>query len=166
MCLSFSFKVIETCAIFLLTVPYNYAIIIANSYIHFFSYTDQASASNAGEVGKMAEKFANQGWAFAQRQDNTLSRIPKSPGRRHFSTSAPQNATSRHFSTTAPSIDLITGVVSNFPPRLQQLYREVREFVSEEVLPIERELLEHQSSTERWTPHPKMEQLKVQFGIP
>ncbi len=111
----------------------------------------------------MAEKFADKGWAFAQKQDNTPTRIPKPPGARTFSTLAPQNATPhRNHSTSAPSIELITGPPSTFPPRLQQLYKEVREFIREEVLPIEEELFEHQQSTERWTPHSKMEALKVQ----
>ena len=131
---------------------------------HSLTRTDQASASNAKEVGKMAEKFANNGWAFAQKQDNRPTRTPKPPGSRAFSTSAFQNATP-HRNHSAPSINLITGPPSTFPPRLQQLYREVREFIREEVLPIEEELFEHQQSTERWTPHSKMEALKVQETI-
>ena len=101
----------------------------------------------------MAEKFANKGWEFARAQDNRASPVIKPSGTRNYSTSAPQ--------TTAPSISLITGPRSDFPPRLQQLYGEVGEFLTEEILPIEEELFEHQRSEERWTPHRKMEELKV-----
>ena len=117
------------------------------------THTDQASADNAKSVGLMAERFADKGWEFAQAQDKWASQIFKPSGTRNYSTSAPQNS--------APSISLITGPRSNFPPRLQKLYTEVGEFLTEEVLPIEEELFEHQRSDERWTPHRKMEELKV-----
>ena len=44
-------------------------------------------------------------------------------------------------------------------PEVQQIHREVKEFIYEKVIPIEKELRAH-SEAETWTPHPQIERLK------
>ena len=44
-------------------------------------------------------------------------------------------------------------------PEVQQIHREVKEFIYERVIPMEKELRAH-SEAETWTPHPEIERLK------
>lgn len=99
----------------------------------------------------MAEKFAKKGWHFAQKQDN---KSLNASGTRSYSTYL-----------SNPSISLITGGTSHLPSHLQTLQKEVLEFVHEEIFPLEEKLLEHQRSADRWIPHQKMENLKVNLSL-
>lgn len=56
---------------------------------------------------------------------------------------------------------LITSHVSSFPPHLRELREKLMAFMKEKVLPLEPILSTHQLSPDRWTPHPKIEELKV-----
>lgn len=51
--------------------------------------------------------------------------------------------------------------VSDLSPRVQAFHKQVRDFIRENIAPIEKELDKHYMSNERWTPHPKIEELKV-----
>ena len=51
--------------------------------------------------------------------------------------------------------------VSGFPPRLQALREELLGFMESEVFPNEKVLHDHQSSPDRWKPHPLINELKV-----
>ena len=47
------------------------------------------------------------------------------------------------------------------PHRVRELYKRLKEFMEQHVYPAEPELQRHQSSAERWTPSPLVEELKV-----
>ena len=47
------------------------------------------------------------------------------------------------------------------PPRVRELYQQLKEFMEQHVYPAEPELQRHQVSAERWTPSPLVEDLKV-----
>ena len=115
------------------------------------STSEQASSDNARSVGLMAEKFANKGWHFAQKQQRSAGSHPPS-GRRAYSTDVRQGGA---------HISLVTSDVSSFPPHLRELQERIQSFVEEHVLPLEDTFCEHQSSPDRWTPLPVVEDLKV-----
>ena len=142
--------------------------------------TEQASAENAGNVGLMAESFAKKGWEFALKQDlraTTLSTptphkshmgSPKSW--RSYSTLASHDCSvfgdSRSLSSSTTGVDgnplaLMTRDFANFPPRLKELRTRILDFMEEFVYPAERTLVDHQTSHDRWTPHPLIEEMKV-----
>lgn len=143
--------------------------------LHF--RTDQSSADNAKTVGLMAEDFAKKGWHFAQRQQTSGALVgPSGAGRRHYSTftggfpatrrtknrfrSEPKNWYSNG-ATGDSLMALMTGDTESFPPHLQEVRQKLTEFMEECVLPNERAVLDHQLSSERWTPLPLIEELKV-----
>ena len=128
----------------------------------------------------MAEDFAKKGWHFAQRQQRQAvggvgSGTTHTPsGTRHYSTlstteifphlrRAAGRGRSHSGGTTGDNslMALMTGDVASFPPRLQKMREEVVEFMTERVLPREREVLDHQLSADRWTPLPLIDKLKV-----
>ena len=49
-------------------------------------------------------------------------------------------------------------------PRVQALQKQVKDFIEEHVIPLEAELMARQNSDDCWTPHPKIEEIKVQKG--
>ena len=136
----------------------------------------------------MAEDFAKKGWHFAQRQQRQAvggvgsGTTHTSSGTRHYSTLSTteifphlrraagsfKRGRSNHYSGDTTGGDnslmaLMTGDVASFPPRLQKMREEVVGFMTERVLPREREVLDHQLSADRWTPVPLIDELKVKI---
>ena len=127
----------------------------------------------------MAEDFAKKGWQFAQRQQQRTGHPPRpATTPRQFSTIAapvgplPSQSTvnrSRSANTYSyscgandgPLMALITGDTASFPPRLSELRKSLVDFIGEHIVPNERAVLDHQLSSDRWTPLPLMEQMKV-----
>ncbi len=58
----------------------------------------------------------------------------------------------------------MTSDLSSFPPRLVALREKLVAFMKELVYPTEPKFCEHQSSQDRWKPHPLIEELKVVGG--
>ena len=50
---------------------------------------------------------------------------------------------------------------SQLRPKAKQLYMKLEEFMKEEVLPNEKQVLVERFGEDRWQPHPKLEELKV-----
>ena len=96
---------------------------------------DQASGENAKSAGRAAKFFADLSLKFAEKQEK------------------------RNQETRLPSLGPIAVNVESLSPRAQRLYGEVKEFVEEEVIPIEQTLRDHTLS-EDWQPSPITEQLK------
>ena len=93
----------------------------------------------------MAEKFAVKGWHLAQKQGGVWQQQ-----RRHYSTGA---------SRSSVPVELLTGGV--LPPRLAELKERLAGFMADHVFPVESQLEAHQSSAQRWTVSPIIEDLKV-----
>ena len=51
--------------------------------------------------------------------------------------------------------------LNSLPSRVQQMHKQLTEFIDQNVFPNEAEFNRHQSSEDRWTPHPMVEQIKV-----
>ena len=149
--------------------------------------TDQSSADNAKVVGLMAVDFAKKGWHFAQKQQSLGTHIGPGTlhtpgGTRRYSTLSTtrrlpcQTQTVSHHSKIAPMnwyscratddslIALMTGDTDSFPPQLREIREKLAQFMQELVLPSEKEVFDHQLSTERWTPLPLIEELKVSLS--
>ena len=57
---------------------------------------------------------------------------------------------------------LLTGDITQFPSRMQQLHHQVKEFVNNKIIPLEREIADyHDNPNTKWTVNFKIEQLKV-----
>ena len=97
------------------------------------------SGKSAAYAGTLAEKCADISWSLAQKHHQTLS-----------------NDSSRDASCLAVTVESLR-------PDVQKIHRDVTEFVHELVIPLEKELRIH-SEAETWTPHPKIEELKVRTG--
>ena len=131
----------------------------------------------------MAEDFAKKGWQFAQRQQQRTGHSPRpATTPRQFSTIAapvgplPSQSTvnlSRSANTYSyscgandgPLMALITGDTASFPPRLSELRKSLADFIGEHIVPNERAVLDHQLSSDRWTPLALMEQMKVSSDL-
>lgn len=142
---------------------------------HLLNFVDQASADDASTVGLMAEDFAQKGWEFAQRQNQrpvkTHSSFAPGPKQRPYSTQVrgPKILLpgARGFSSPA-GLDRVGGVaallmgdVENYPAKMGETLNRLLDFMEEEVYPIERTLMDHQVSHDRWKPHPLIEEVKV-----
>ena len=137
--------------------------------------TDQSSADNAKIVGLMAEDFAKKGWHFAQKQQARSTPVGRggTGGVRHYSTftggfpgtKKPTNCTLKNWysnrATGDSLVGLMTGDTESFPPHLREVRKKLTQFMEEHVLPNEKAVLDHQLSSERWTPLPLIEELKV-----
>jgi len=61
---------------------------------------------------------------------------------------------------------LLTGDVTQFPSRMQQLHHQVKEFVNNKIIPLEREIADyHDNPITKWTVNSKIEQLKVSLCV-
>ena len=137
--------------------------------------SDQSSADNAKAVGLMAENFAKKGWHFAQKHQaqgtshtvrpantrsySTFTRVPPHPSK--TANHSPRNCYSSTASTKDSLMGLMTGDVESFPPLLSELREKLAEFMRDHVFPNEKAVLDHQLSSDRWTPLPLIEELKV-----
>lgn len=136
----------------------------------------------------MAQDFAKKGWHFAQKQQalhpghrsgtkgthsrnySTVPSLTMRPTQSNSTARRPGvNQSSKHTQTNSYScrsdskslIALMTGDVESFPPRLFELREKLTEFMRDCVLPKEKDVLDHQMSSDRWTPLPFIEELKV-----
>lgn len=50
-------------------------------------------------------------------------------------------------------------------PPVRELYQRLKQFMERHVYPAEPELRSHQASSERWTPSPLVEELKVRHPV-
>ncbi|XP_022085749.1 acyl-CoA dehydrogenase family member 10-like isoform X2 [Acanthaster planci] len=125
------------------------------------SQQGQASSKDAQKVGLLAEQMANLGWSFTKSpsSSNPSGTPPRSngsaPSKRSFCT---WTSHTRGYSTQAPGVLAIS--VSALSGRAQSMYKEVNEMITKYVYPVERELFAHQLSSNKWNPHPIIEQLK------
>jgi hypothetical protein len=52
------------------------------------------------------------------------------------------------------------------PTKARDYYVRVKEFIEQEILPIEEDLLKHAQGKDQWTPNPMIETLKVGRLLP
>jgi hypothetical protein len=62
---------------------------------------------------------------------------------------------------SASSAGLLPISVSVLSPKAQDYYARVKKFIKDHVMPLEQELIQHQDTPEKWSVHPKIEELKV-----
>ncbi|XP_007900081.1 acyl-CoA dehydrogenase family member 10 [Callorhinchus milii] len=142
------------------------------------SLQGQASSAEAAGVGKLAEEMADLAWVFATKEGFRIFKsIPTgNPGvpLRSFATWSRQSSSATHVSSSfdikaprhpavamasAPKGHLIVSAES-LPVRVQELHRTLSTFMDKQVLPLEQELRDYQSSDNRWIPNPHIEELK------
>ncbi|XP_044786122.1 acyl-CoA dehydrogenase family member 10 isoform X1 [Bubalus bubalis] len=133
------------------------------------SLTGQASSATAKQTGKLTEFMSNLAWDFAikegfqifkkmpatkplMRSHHTWSLL-RTPGTRSYVTST--DSSPAHASKGA-----LIFSPEGLPPRVRELYQQLKEFMEQHVYPAEPELQRHQVSAERWTPSPLVEDLK------
>ncbi|XP_071945026.1 acyl-CoA dehydrogenase family member 10-like [Antedon mediterranea] len=126
------------------------------------SMQGQASSDSAKSVGMLAEHMASIGWSFAEKGNKstgTTGSPPKPLGAsRSYSTFfQPRRSFSTH---TESNPGILPVSIDGLPKNVQNLHKKVKEFIDLNILPIEQELIAHQMSDQRWTPHPLIEQLK------
>jgi len=121
----------------------------------------QASGMNARGAGQLTKTFSALSLEIAGRSSNVQAK-------RSFSTvltrsSSTSNSNNRSFSTATASTSAQPGAlvvsVSSLPERVQNIHRQVTEFVREEILPKDQEFRDHQES-ESWTVSPLYGPLK------
>ncbi|XP_029653125.1 acyl-CoA dehydrogenase family member 10 [Octopus sinensis] len=133
----------------------------------------QSTNTQAESTGKYVKLLAQLGVQLI----NNPKRKPQAPslsefpvGRRAFSTSASSGYRQTPISPQqhqpgANSPNLVKSpmplFVASLSPRVQGLHEQVKEFVSEHVLPLEPVFLQHLTSDKRWTPFEPVEKLKV-----
>ncbi|XP_033627558.1 acyl-CoA dehydrogenase family member 10-like [Asterias rubens] len=127
------------------------------------SQQGQASSKDAQIVGMLAEKMADTGWSFtgngSPSSSSTGGPPPKTSGaaqhKRSYSVWTSQR---RGYSTQAPGVLAIS--ISALSERAQSIHADVEDLVVNDVIPAEKELSAHQSSSDKWKPHPLIEQFK------
>lgn len=108
------------------------------------SLQNQASSDNASSVGLLAEGFAKKGWSMTNKQNIN--------GRRFFSTASSSN---EHDTTS-----LLLGDVVSYPSKLKGIREQVIRFMNDHIFPNEDTLNDHASSSDKWRPHPLIQELK------
>ncbi|RMX53502.1 hypothetical protein pdam_00017335 [Pocillopora damicornis] len=112
----------------------------------------QASSENAKAVGALAESMAKTGWKLASQgtgPNGHTDRGKLGGTKRMYSTSA-------HTGSPGP----LPSDLKSLPSRVQDMYQQLTDFMSEYVYPNEAELSRHQASEDCWTPHPLVEEIK------
>lgn len=112
----------------------------------------QASSENAKAVGALAESMAKTGWKLASQgtgPNGQTDRGKLGGTKRMYSTSA-------HTGSPGP----LPSDLKSLPSRVQDMYQQLTDFMSEYVYPNEAELSRHQASKDCWTPHPLVEEIK------
>jgi len=116
------------------------------TYLLTYTVVGQASSPNAEAAGPAAELIADIGWRIA-----SSSSSPSSP--------VTSSVTS---SSCARDVMLLPLSVASLSARAQDLHRRVRNFLEEQVLPAEPDVLSWASDPQtKWTTHPRLEHLKV-----
>lgn len=119
------------------------------------SLQGQASSENAKAVGMLAEAMAETGWKLAREETGS------NPGNTGGSKTV--HSTKRTYSTSSSHAASQGGLpinLNSLPSRVQQMHKQLTEFIDQNVFPNEAEFNRHQSSEDCWTPHPMVEQIK------
>ncbi|KAL9981221.1 hypothetical protein ACROYT_G009895 [Oculina patagonica] len=112
----------------------------------------QASSENAKAVGMLAESMAKTGWKLASKGTGSNS----GTGGGGLGGTKRMYSTSSHADTSGPlPIDL-----KSLPSHVQDMYKQLSDFMDEHVYPNEAEFNRHQASEHCWTPHPLAEEIK------
>ncbi|TEA35977.1 hypothetical protein DBR06_SOUSAS810097 [Sousa chinensis] len=137
------------------------------------SLTGHASSATGEQTGKLTEFTSNLAWDFAvkegfrvfkempatkplTRSQHTRARpqsLPRTPGMRSYVTST--DSSPAHISKGA----LVFSPEGLSPP-VRELYQWLKQVMEWHVYPAEPELQPHQTSAEKWTPSPLLEDLK------
>ncbi|XP_049554150.1 acyl-CoA dehydrogenase family member 10 isoform X3 [Orcinus orca] len=137
------------------------------------SLTGHASSATGEQTGKLTEFTSNLAWDFAvkegfrvfkempatkplTRSHHTRARpqsLPRTPGMRSYVTST--DSSPAHVSKGA----LVFSPEGLSPP-VRELYQRLKQSMERHVYPAEPELQHHQTSAEKWTPSPLVEDLK------
>ncbi|XP_033692792.1 acyl-CoA dehydrogenase family member 10 isoform X2 [Tursiops truncatus] len=137
------------------------------------SLTGHASSATGEQTGKLTEFTSNLAWDFAvkegfrvfkempatkplTRSQHTRARpqsLPRTPGMRSYVTSTASSPA--HISKGA----LVFSPEGLSPP-VRELYQWLKQVMEPHVYPAEPELQPHQTSAEKWTPSPLLEDLK------
>ncbi|XP_026980552.1 acyl-CoA dehydrogenase family member 10 isoform X3 [Sagmatias obliquidens] len=137
------------------------------------SLTGHASSATGEQTGRLTEFTSNLAWDFAvkegfrvfkempatkplTRSQHTRARpqsLPRTPGMRSYVTST--DSSPAHISKGA----LVFSPEGLSPP-VRELYQWLKQVMERHVYPAEPELQHHQTSAEKWTPSPLLEDLK------
>ncbi|XP_064209433.1 acyl-CoA dehydrogenase family member 10-like [Anguilla rostrata] len=148
--------------------------------------TGQASSASAESAGRLAEQMADLAWDFATKEGfRVFKAMPGGPqgqgsagpsqgrgfstwtgrgrsgttGVRPFSSAPPSPAPPSSRPTPPEGVLIVSPV--GLPPHVQRLHLLLGRFLQEHILPVEQQLRDHQTSPQRWSPHPLMEELKA-----
>ncbi|XP_002739682.1 acyl-CoA dehydrogenase family member 10-like [Saccoglossus kowalevskii] len=135
------------------------------------SLQGQSSSQTGQIVGAYAEDMADTAWSFAEKYNKTLSqkqsgKIENQPGNRSYSTWTinGHHTGQRHYSTQSKDNSTTYGLLpvleSALPDHVQDLHSRVKAFINKNIYPIEKDIVKHQMSADRWSPHPLVEKLK------
>lgn len=133
-----------------------------------------ASSATGEQTGKLTEFTSNLAWDFAvkegfrvfkempatkplTRSHHTRARpqsLPRTPGMRSY-------VTSTDSSPAHVSKGVLVFSPEGLSPPVRELYQRLKQFMERHVYPAEPELQHHQTSAEKWTPSPLVEDLKV-----
>ncbi|XP_059732369.1 acyl-CoA dehydrogenase family member 10 isoform X2 [Bos taurus] len=133
----------------------------------------QASSVTVKQTGKLTEFMCNLAWDFPIKEGFQVFKemlATKPLMGSHHSWSRPQSllstpgmrsyVTSTDSSPAHASKGALIFSPEGLPPRVRELYQQLKEFMERHVYPAELELQRHQVSAERWTPSPLVEDLK------
>ncbi|KAM3937048.1 acyl-CoA dehydrogenase family member 10 [Leptodactylus fuscus] len=137
------------------------------------SLTGQASSTNAGAAGKLAEFMADTAWDFATKEGFRVFKsesggLSTNPPKRSYSTwsrahnwSPPENTSSvprAYLHSNQRGILIISP--EGLSAQAKNLYSKLKEFMELHIYPAEQELRNYQFSEQRWKPHQLTEDLK------
>ncbi|XP_007529640.1 acyl-CoA dehydrogenase family member 10 isoform X2 [Erinaceus europaeus] len=170
-CLQLGIPALENWSFYMAFSFFRVAAILQGVYKR--SLSGQASSATAEQSGEVIEFMSNLAWDFAIKEGfRVFKETPDTkPLRRSYHTQAsPRSLWSilgtRCYSSLPESSPAHaskgTLVISPeaLSPAARELYRRLERFMEQHVFPAEPELRRHQSSTERWTPSPLVEDLK------
>ncbi|XP_070372164.1 acyl-CoA dehydrogenase family member 10 isoform X4 [Equus asinus] len=138
------------------------------------SLTGQASSATAEQSGKLTEFTSNLAWDFAVKEGFRLFKdmpATKPLMRSYHTWAGPQSRLHTPGTRSYVSIPEASParaskgalVISpeGLSPPVRELYQRLKQFMERHVYPAEPELRSHQASSERWTPSPLVEELKI-----
>ncbi|XP_013416643.1 acyl-CoA dehydrogenase family member 10 isoform X1 [Lingula anatina] len=114
----------------------------------------QGAAPDAEAIGSLAELTANVGWGIASNSNNTASTDNTSRGRQHYSTQPTSTMPGKEIAPMPVTVSALSFKAQNYHQRVKQ-------FIKEHILPLEGEFTQHSFADNRWTIHPKTEELKA-----
>ena len=138
----------------------------------------QASSATAEQSGKLTEFTSNLAWDFAVKEGFRLFKdmpATKPLMRSYHTWAGPQSRLHTPGTRSYVSIPeasparaskgaLVISPEGLCPP-VRELYQRLKQFMERHVYSAEPELRSHQASSERWTPSPLVEELKVRHPV-